>query len=80
MPSFDYDIDVEEFVDSCSSRERKELIKYLHITAREINEFEFNPKSVIDNEWEAVMFKLKTQRNQLTAEEEQLIHKIANRI
>jgi hypothetical protein len=80
MPSFDLDIDVEEFVDSCSSWERKQLIKYLSSIPGEIDESDFNPKSVIDAQWEASLSKLKTQRHQLTAEEEELIHKIANRL
>lgn len=85
MPRFyvdDLDIDVEEFVDECSSREISELVQYLreqgHLNDNNIPAEDMN---VLDLEWAEVIDKISgNARLRLTTEEEELIKKIANRL
>lgn len=86
MPTFyaeDIDIDPDEFVSSCSSREIGELIDVLvedgHIP--KISDIAPIDKNLLDEEWDSVIAKIAgTGRLRLTNEEEEIIKKIANRL
>lgn len=86
MPTFyaeDIDIDPDEFVSSCSSREIGELIDALvedgHIP--KISDIAPIDKNLLDEEWDSVIAKIAgTGRLRLTNEEEEIIKKIANRL
>lgn len=83
MPYFstELDIDVDEFISSCSKSEIKELIEALqedgHIGKDSIIEEE--GLNILDEEWLKVTNKLNTLRLRLSPEEEQLIKEIVNR-
>lgn len=85
MPYFetevDVDIDVNEFWDSCSKREKKELLKCAeedgYITYP--TEIEDKSKNLHDLEWEKVISKLHQVRLRLTIEEENIIKQIVNK-
>jgi hypothetical protein len=87
MPTFyteDIDIDPDEFVSSCNSREIEELIDALvedgHIT-KPGNHIPENDKNLMDEEWDEVIGKISGRaRLRLTNEEEEIIKKIANRL
>lgn len=76
------DIDVEEFVDNCSSREIKTLVDYLE-TEGHLDDYDSTTTesmSVLDSEWAEVINKISGRaRLRLTNEEEEIIKKIANR-
>ena len=77
------DIDVDEFVDNCDSREIKELVEYLreegHLDECD-DDAPDEQMSVLDLEWAQVIGKISGRaRLQLTNEEEDIIKKIANR-
>ena len=76
----DVDIEVDEFVDSCDSREIKELINYLREQGHLDGEMLTNNMSISDKEWSKVISKIGGQaRLRLTNEEEETIRKIANK-
>jgi hypothetical protein len=87
MPTFyteDIDIDPDEFVSSCNSREIEELIYALvedgHII-KPGNHIPENDKNLMDEEWDNVIGKLGGRgRLRLTNEEEEIIKKIADRL
>ena len=75
MPTFyqdnALDIDVEEFVDSCSEREKQQLIEYLKV------DLTGAPLS----EWDELVSKLMGMgQHRLSVEEEELIRKIAEKL
>ena len=86
MPTFyaeDIDIDPDEFVSSCSSRELEELIDVLvedgHIP--KISDIAPIDKNLLDKEWDEVIDKIAgLGRLRLTNEEEEIIKKIASRL
>lgn len=81
MPSFyvdDVDISVSEFVDSCSSKERKELIKLLQFDNYYIRD-EDN-ENAFEKEFNYEVIKLLGKRHLLTNEEEELILKITKKL
>ena len=86
MPTFyaeDIDIDPDEFVSSCSSREIEELIDVLVEDGYipKINDVAPNDKNLLDEEWDEVISKIAgLGRLRLTNEEEEIIRKIANRL
>jgi hypothetical protein len=84
MPTFDLDIDIDEYVDALSHKEIKDLIQYLidndHISGPD--------KAVLirgdnlnysDNMWFETCRKLVENRLSLTEEETALIEKISQR-
>lgn len=83
MPSFyaDVEVEVDEFVNNCSKREIKELVKYLHEEGHlNENKIPTENMSLLDQEWAKVLDKLAGRtRLQLSNEEEEIIKKIANR-
>ena len=77
----DIDIDVEDFVNDCNSKEIKELIKYLREKGHLDGEMLTDNMSILDKEWAEVISKIGVLgRLQLTNEEEETIRKIANRL
>jgi hypothetical protein len=76
----DVDIEVDEFVDSCDSREIKELITYLQEQGHLGGEIPAHNMSISDKEWAEVISKIGGRaRLQLTTEEEETIRKISNK-
>lgn len=84
MPTFyaeDIDIDVDEFLSSCSSDEIEEIIEaliedgYISKQHRE----KYASLSATESEFEEALNKLHGKWNMLTQEEEQAILKIASR-
>jgi hypothetical protein len=74
------DIEVDEFVDSCDSREIKELITYLQEQGHLGGEIATHNMSISDKEWAEVISKIGGRaRLQLTTEEEETIRKISNK-
>jgi len=72
------DIDVDEFVDNCSHREKEELIKAL----KQGDLWEATDSenlSLMEIEWNETLTKLANARLQLSNEEEDIIKKIANK-
>jgi hypothetical protein len=72
------DIDVDDFLESCSRREKEDLVKRL----KELNLWEETASenlSIMDLEWKETLAKLANARLQLTNEEEEIIKKIANK-
>lgn len=80
MPSFyveDVDISVSEFLDSCSSKEKKELIKLL-----QVDNYYFRDEdneNALEKEFNDEVIKLLGKRHSLTNEEEELILKITKK-
>lgn len=75
----DVDIEVDEFVDSCDSREIKELINYLQEQGHLNESILSKGVSVLEQEWNSVLNKLSKSRLLLSIEEEEIIKKIANK-
>jgi hypothetical protein len=72
------DIDVDDFLESCSRREKEDLVRRL----KELNLWEETASenlSIMDLEWKETLAKLANARLQLTNEEEEIIKKIANK-
>ena len=72
------DVDVDDFLDSCSRREKEELIKALK-QGDLWEETGSENMSLMEMEWNETLNKLAAARLQLTNEEEEIIKKIANR-
>jgi|LauGreDrversion4_2_1035121.scaffolds.fasta_scaffold1029569_2 hypothetical protein len=82
MPTFyaeDIDIDPDEFVSSCDSHEIEELIDCL-VEDGYVIRVNTPSESVSDEELDQALAKIKYFRVMLTAEEEELIKKIGNRV
>jgi hypothetical protein len=83
MPYFEteLDIDVDEFISSCSKSEIKELIESLQEDGyiRKDSIIEEDSMNLLDEEWLTVTNKLNTLRLRLSPEEEELIKDIVNR-
>lgn len=83
MPDFStyIDIDPSEYFDSCSDREKKELIEHLCDEGFIVqNQLEPKNKSVLDLEWDAVCEKVRTNRLRLSNVEEETIRNVASRL
>jgi hypothetical protein len=81
MPYIDVDINIDEFVDSCSSRDIKELIEYLrdnkHLPdAEDENEEETEFFNIPDEEWYDVLKKLAGLRLQMSLEDIETVKQI----
>ena len=85
MPYFtpnDIDIDVDEFVDSCSTSEVQQLIKYLEKNHYIKAESQLNVErqmSVGENYYVEAIENLADQYHMVTKEEEELIIKLSKR-
>jgi hypothetical protein len=81
MPTFyaeNIDIDVDEFIDSCSRKEINELIDYL-VEDGYVIKVTGIKQSVPEAEFNQLLDKLSQNRLCLTNEEEELLKKIASR-
>jgi hypothetical protein len=81
MPTFyaeNIDIDVDEFIDSCSRKEINELIDYL-VEDGYVIKVTGTKQSVPEAEFNQLLDKLSQNRLCLTNEEEELLKKIASR-
>ena len=79
--NIDMDIEVDEFVDACSSREIEELIDYLQKQGHLEGNLPTDDMNALDHEWAQVISKISGRaRLVLTNEEEETIRKIANRL
>jgi hypothetical protein len=83
MTYIQVDIDVDDFYDDLSSRDKQELINLLkddgYLEKNQLVEAiddEFNG-STIDHEWYAMINKINKHRYQLTKEQEQLLIDLA---
>jgi hypothetical protein len=74
------DIEIEEFVDECTTGEINILIKYLKKEGH-LNSDEFNAnKTLLDIEWAKIIKKISgNNRLRLSIEEEEIIRKIAKK-
>ena len=72
-------IDVDDFLDACSKKEKEQLISSLK-QGDLWYETQTKNVSVLDSEWNEVIVKLAKSRLQLTNEEEEIIKKIANKL
>ena len=87
MPYFEYDgeidVDVDEFLNACSSNDIKELIQALvedgHLTKSALGGIIANNQSASESEFETALNKLHGKWNSLTSEEEEKIINIAKR-
>jgi len=83
MPYFEteLEVDVDDFLSSCTKSEIKELIEALQEDGWLIKEkvTKEESMSVMDEEWLTVIQKLHTLRLRLSVEEEQTIKDIVNR-
>jgi hypothetical protein len=87
MPTFnqdtEIDVEVDDFVSSCSKREIKELIEILvdegHLNKSSLPHDINIEKNVLDLEWDILCDKLLSLRLRLTVEEEETIKKIINK-
>jgi hypothetical protein len=70
------DIDVDDFVDSCSRREKEQLIKKLK-EGDLWEDTKSDKLSLMELEWNETLTKLSNARLRLTNEEEAIIKKIA---
>lgn len=77
MPTFDLDIDVEEFVSSCS---RRELEKLRNLIEKEKEKNQKSNLNYLDDSFNQDLKKLKNKRHLLTIEEENIIRQISSRI
>lgn len=88
MPTFyaeDIDIDVDEFLNGCSRREKEEIIdilieeEWIKKDARlQVPSKQYN-YSIAEADFEQALEKLKGKWNMLTSEEEQIVIKLASR-
>jgi hypothetical protein len=83
MPYFEteLEVDVNDFLSSCSSSEIKELIEALQEDGWLVKEKVTKEESIsfMDEEWLNITNKLNTLRLRLSVEEEQTIKDIVNR-
>lgn len=83
MPYFEteLDIDVDEFISSCSPSEIKEMIEALQEDGHILKESIIDERNMnlLDEEWLNITNKLYTLRLRLSLEEEELIKEIVNR-
>jgi len=85
MPSFyvdDIDIEVGEFLDSCSKKEIDLLIEYLtedgHI-AKDTNLTPNKNRNLFDDEWDEMIGNLRSKRLVISKEDEELLKQISKK-
>jgi hypothetical protein len=82
MPYFtidDLDIDVDDFLDSCDSQDIEKLIEYLIYLGHINKEQTDDEQSIAEGEFNEMITKIADNRLRLTAEEDALLKKIADR-
>jgi hypothetical protein len=85
MPTFyanDIDVDVDEFLDECSTSEIEEVIDWLRDSGylTPLDEAIDGPQSFQDEDFNNALLKLVGNRYKLSVEDEQTIMAIANRL
>ena len=88
MPYFDYEgdinIDVDDFISACDSRDIKDLIEALvedgHLPKSVLETEVNNVAGVAESEFENALDNLRGKWNRLTTEEEEIIVKISKRL
>jgi hypothetical protein len=85
MPRFtgdDFDVDVDDFLYECNDWDIKEIIQYLiennHISEKQLG-VEDGSLTFIEQEFNEMITKIADNRLRLTAEEDALLKKIADR-
>jgi hypothetical protein len=82
MPYIDFDVDIDDFLSACNSREIKELIQALiddgHLP-ESISEFNTSNIGISESEYEDALGKLHGKYHTLSKEEEEAIIKISKR-
>jgi hypothetical protein len=82
MPYQNIDIEVDDFLESCSSSDIREIIEWLkdndHIK-NDSDNHNSNNISCLEYEWEDILTILKEKRLSLTSEDEQVIKNIVKR-
>jgi hypothetical protein len=78
MPNFNYDIDVEEFLNECSHYEIEEIVDILKERGWAV-EYQSSEPSVNDDLFERDLERLSRNKLLLAVEEIELIEKIASR-
>ena len=82
MPSFEpeeLDIDVENFIESCSNKEIEDMIEILIDSGYVEKIKSINNRSMLDNIWNENISKLLDLRLRITPKEEEKILKIINK-
>ena len=80
MPNIDIDIDIDEFLWSCTRRDKEELVEALREEGFIEKKYRGTPiPSFSDQDFDEMVVKLIGKRFMLTTEEEVVITKIANR-
>jgi ribosomal protein S8 len=82
MPSFEpeeLDIDVEDFIESCSNKEIEDMIEILIDSGYVEKIKSINNRSMLDNIWNENISKLLDLRLRITPKEEEKILKIINK-
>jgi len=81
MPYFETEVDVDDFLSSCTKSEIKELIEALQEDSWLVKESitQTDNMNLLDEEWLDLTNKLNNIRLRLSVEEEQTIKEIVNR-
>jgi hypothetical protein len=82
--AYQIDIDVDDFLDSCSTYEINEVIDWLdnegYINKKEaVVDADTNSQNILDYEWDTIVTTLSQKRLSLTSDEEAIIKNIAKR-
>jgi len=81
MPRFnsDVDIDVDEFLNSCSKRELNEAIDYLVETGHVYRKDAASSKNILEQEWSEITRSISNCRLRISQEDEDALRKIAKK-
>jgi hypothetical protein len=82
--AYQIDIDVDDFLDSCSQYEIDEVIDWLdtegYIRKKDVVvDTDNNSQNILDYEWDTIVTTLSRKRLSLTSDEEAIIKNIAKR-
>lgn len=85
MPTFtpeNFDIDVDEFLNSCNGKEIKEVISYLKETGHLTKDGYASTKeglNILEEEWQKLSYFLAGSRLRMSIEDEEFIRTIAKK-
>jgi len=77
--NIDTDIDIDEFIDQCSVREKQQIIDYLDFDCNHEDDSIAN-HPYFDQDWYDKIKKILYNKPRLTIEEEKIILEIVNRL